>query len=343
MTNNNVPSEVLEVINMGYLGVGDNMRVKHALRKDGTPCSADKDTCMVVARSDVGYKYYCHRCQLGGVVFNDNLSPSQTQQRMEERETISKPKLEGKDVISLPNDCIPMWLPSRAKEIPARAHMWLFDYGVNRSLIRRHKIAWSPYYKRVIIPIYTTGLWGDTVAKKLIGWIGRDVDYKKGKSRLPKYLTKRMHDYKDRLYYECTTANSNTMVIVEDAISAIRVHAATGYNTLALLTSTLPHSLMRRLYNYRIILWLDGDMMKKSINFTTKFQQLGYKIKSLCTTVDPKAYENRRIEQLLFNLTKGWDDAEESKRTEGMDAVHNDGDITDEEGRGFGCFIKSFA
>jgi hypothetical protein len=148
------------------------------------------------------------------------------------------------------------------------------------------------------VPVYDTILLsGGDVGKRLLGWLGRDVNYltktERRTLKCPKWLTRKDKSSKHFFYH--LISESKNVVIVEDVISAIRVHEATGYNTLALNTTFLPTDQIIRLKPYFVYLWLDGDMLGKKIAYATKCSALGIKVHIIQTSRDPKEYSDANI------------------------------------------------
>ena len=89
-----------------------------------------------------------------------------------------------------------------------------------------------------------------------------------------------------------TMGDTDTVVICEDCLSAIKVNLATGYCTVALLNTDVGDDLMRWLRGKKIFLWLDGDMLAESVKKVDTMRQLGLDAKRLYTTKDPKDYNS---------------------------------------------------
>ena len=82
---------------------------------------------------------------------------------------------------------------------------------------------------------------------------------------------------------------------MEDIISAIRVHEATGYYTVALLGTWLSDRLRAKLRGYDIRIWLDSDAIDKSIKYWNSCRAIGLSAKYIYTDNDPKTYSNEVI------------------------------------------------
>ena len=154
---------------------------------------------------------------------------------------------------------------------------------------------WSESYNRVIFPI--VGRFNEDF-DTLQGWVGRNVEGEK-----PKYLTRKSKGV-DRLYYECE-GDPDHVVYVEDILSALKVHDASGYTTKALLTTHVDVRTVRPHKQAQNYLWLDGDMLSKSIKRVSRLLQFGIKIRSIRTELDPKELTKEEIRKELFNANNG--------------------------------------
>ena len=138
----------------------------------------------------------------------------------------------------------------------------------------------------------------------IIGWCGRcyhDFDKEERiENRRPKYIVKKdVEEAGDRIFW-CKFNHPRDIdknaftVVVEDIVSAIRVHEATGYSVLALLTTSFPTNIMA-LFQNTVIMWLDHDAQHKSFKYVTKMNQVGTKSFFISTKEDPKTFNDEDI------------------------------------------------
>lgn len=160
-------------------------------------------------------------------------------------------------------------LPSDYGEsiIPNEGYAWLYKYGIEDEEIKSFGIAYSERYKRLILPVFN-----DT---KLVYWQGRNL-FKATKDN-PKYLNIRQSGAKNVFFKRCCERHSdifsNTLVVVEDIISAIKV--GRYFNSLALLGSYFPIDILNEFKDYdTIIIYLDSDKWKTSIKAAKHFNQI---------------------------------------------------------------------
>jgi hypothetical protein len=181
--------------------------------------------------------------------------------------------------------------------VPWKAYHHLWKYGISGKTIPKYQIGWSDMWERLIIPLFEYANFGGELTYKLVGWVGRNVDYKKG-DKYPKWLTRSMKGQR-RFFMAPGEKDQGTVVLVEDAVSAIKVASSTGFTAIALLTTSVSNDLMRWLRDKRIFLWLDSDMLAHSVKTVTRMRSLGLDAKHIHTTKDPKEYNSLFITDTL--------------------------------------------
>jgi hypothetical protein len=299
-----IPDEIKDACNPA-MAIDESVRIGHSFRPNGKPCSDGKDArSLMVTRKTDGWYFYCFRCQYQGFISDSSGGETKVKNTLER---IKRKTTRVVEEVKLPLDFIPMHTkPSDAHEegVPWDAYHWLWDSGLDHQDIAQYNIGWSSYYQRVIIPCYDVALMepsGDE-ARKLMGWTGREVAYSSKKTRaeagVVKYLTKRAKGLKHVLF-KAINPNSNVVVLVEDCLSAMKLRKLGGVNAIALLTTYIPVSLIFELKNCDVFIWLDGDMMAKSIKYVAKFRQLGVPVKFIHTPLDPKEYDQLSIYRFL--------------------------------------------
>jgi hypothetical protein len=187
------------------------------------------------------------------------------------------------DIVELPWDFQPM--VQKPNRIPPKAYAWLYQYELDDTDLCTYNIGFSNKLQRVILPIYH----GYT----LIGWVGRDIHYKKG------YKGQKYHNEfrgGGRVYFITYGDNDSngsvhpqSWVFVEDILSAIKCRKATGYTCVALLNTSVGDNTIRHLMEGHVnYLWLDDDARIKALRQVFKYKQQGIDITSVKTYVDPK-------------------------------------------------------
>ncbi len=114
----------------------------------------------------------------------------------------------------------------------------------------------------------------------------------------------------------------NIIVIVEDFISAIRLHQ-NGYNVICLYGTKAPYSLIDQLFIAydKVLVWLDNDVEKQTnsgqeaakviLNLGADVVRKKYgfsdnkEIMNIVTTDDPKIYTNSEIKNFVQGALNG--------------------------------------
>lgn len=250
--------------------------------------SGDYRGRLYVKRTEYGWIWYCHNCGASGrkVQFT-NLSggtlPSQKgtiENRGRFRETE-----QGTIAVrfGLPRDF--------DRQIPELGTRWLLRY-ISQGEVSDYGIGWSNYFHRVVLPVFGHN--------GLAAYQLRKVDNtKKG----PKYLTFKNKEIKDGIFFHSTLPNTrlnaghDTICLVEDILSAIKVgRVCTG---IALLGSppTLPHIAQHLGNAKRVMVWLDRDKLKTAVRYVDTLNMLGYRGQMILTQQDPKTYDTDRIRE----------------------------------------------
>ena len=212
-----------------------------------------------IKRVSGGEVWFCHNCGGKGFYPDGVQSPTTTVRNVlaswgngaESSEQVVKG-------IQLPRDA--------SSEIPTTGLGWLYRYYIIDDEIKKYNICYSERYNRLILPVYND--------EGLIYWQGRSLKQPFSKEN-PKYLNIRQSGAKNVFFkIRCKeTKQPETIVIVEDILSAIRVGRT--YNSLALLGSYFPPTILNEFRNYsKILIYLDEDKWKESIKAATRFNRL---------------------------------------------------------------------
>ena len=94
------------------------------------------------------------------------------------------------------------------------------------------------------------------------------------------------------------------VVVVEDVLSAIRVHEA-GYNSLAVLGTTVGPTQATLIADFPVIGWFDGDKAGRNgfVKLRKALAPYGVDPKRIQTERDPKQYGRREIIKYLEDTT----------------------------------------
>jgi hypothetical protein len=293
----NIPDEVEDACYNNEWFIGESKRVQHLYRKDGSECSIKKGPALSIIRKPDGWWYHCFRCGISGFKEDNAMSVEHVEKEIkslqEHKQYLSVPK------ITLPADFIQLQdHPNLNKNVPKIAYTWLWQFGIYDEPYKKYNIGWSDLYQRCIIPIYE---YSSLTERDLVGWIGRDcrnlTKEERVKDKVAKYLTRKSNKY-DRIYFHAP-ADSDVYVIVEDALSAIKVNMSCDVNAYALLTTSIPTSLLLKLIDKHIIMWLDTDQLTNMINVLARGSNLGLNVDYIHTGKDPKTYNKFEIQHKI--------------------------------------------
>jgi hypothetical protein len=213
--------------------------------------------------------YYCFLC---GYNVNGN--------------NIQRFKLQNLDSIQSKERASNICIPEDADTyLPAVARMWLGKYGITEYELVANRLLWSEYWQQLIFPYFDK-------YNNLVAWQGRS--FAKGRSKWFSQgnLKKLYHILPPREFYE-------RIVLVEDIVSAIKL--ARVVPTLPVMGSQIQNERFMQLSKLtkEVVIWLDPDMRKASVEFSRKANMFGLKSTSIFSEVDPKELEMDKIKILL--------------------------------------------
>ena len=165
------------------------------------------------------------------------------------------------------------------KDIPTKPLQWLLQYGLTSKDAEEFNITWEPT-KDLLVLVNQDDYWQ-----------GRNFGYG------PKYSSR---GNKPLIFY----GNTDTLVCVEDVLSAIKIHKSDrSYTTLPLLGSIIPLKLTEMgLKRFKkIFIWLDRDKATEAVKQARNLKQKGHDVDVIITPNDPKEYNTGEIIQWLRN------------------------------------------
>lgn len=246
-------------------------------------CRADRS--MIVNNGNKGYSCHCFRCGDQDFVPHEQWSISDLRRRRAEQEMLTD------KVVRLPVDF--------TLDIPAPHCLFLLKAAVDHVLARQYGIGYSPSVERVIIPIYHKGV--------LDGYTARSVQGK------PKYIERArtpgslvfIADRAPPLPTAAELGNRYDLVLVEDALSAIRIGRNCTSQVCALMgTSLNPAQSARTVLRdggRAVAIWLDPDRAGQAAARTieTQLRLQGHDVTVIRSRADPKLLTNREIREHL--------------------------------------------
>lgn len=234
---------------------------------------------MKIAHTDRGYTVYCFRCNYTDIEQHGMRSISQL--------VLSKGIAEYK--------AMPLQLPKDfTTEIPEKHTIWLYKAGIFKDTALRYGIGWSNSTQRVILPVYKDD--------KLVYMQARAVILR----HEPKYLNKQgasraailFESYRSK-HWLCP---SNTVVITEDILSAIRT--GVYVRSFSTLGTKLTDAAAYKLSEYKCIVWYDNDKAGwlGAVKVKKKLESLGTTCLIYDGRQDPKYYDNSELINILGGL-----------------------------------------
>lgn len=214
--------------------LGEQVKVCH------TTCPAGEDTRnrMYITNKGGHYLWYCHNCGNGGHWF-----PKETSSLIDTSSTEISIKKNRWTKLELEDK----WYEAEkdVENFSTEARLWLAQYDMLDATI-----VYNPKENQLYLPLYSA--FPDRIY--FFGIQARNFSADK-----PKYTTMAVYNDCGCLYQQHTKDNA-PLVIVEDALSAMKINMCGGVG-YALLGTSMKEGLPRSITDGRkIILWLDKDV-----------------------------------------------------------------------------------
>jgi len=267
-----------------WLTIAQNLPVGHTTRIDCPNCGVGTNTyAAIVNHNHKYYSCYCNACGPVDYETKGELSLAELKhiQELNEAAAHMPPK-----EIKLPEDTT-----YDETEFSREARLWLYKAGLSPTMWRKYRIGYSPKLARVVLPVYDN--------EKLI-WFQLRAVYKEQK---PKYIQPSAP--RDHVIFQ-GKGNRSKAVVVEDIMSAIRVHEAQNeYTAFSLLGTKLTSNQSNILGTFsEVVTWLDGDRAGiAGARNIRKVLSLLTDCRNIRTNKDPKCYPNSEIRSIL-NVTE---------------------------------------
>lgn len=172
-------------------------------------------------------------------------------------------------------------------DLPEQCRQWLSKYGLTNREISQHRFGWSAEYECLIFPVFD-------IFGNLLAWQGRS--FRQKPENVQRYNSR--GDLSS--IYHIIGTGGNTVVCVEDLVSAIKVSRLLP--AMPLWGSQMPIDRIRKLSGRfsRLVLWLDHDKQRYALQ--ARFRALPYfdDVKVVITELDPKGYSDIRIKEYLL-------------------------------------------
>jgi len=221
--------------------------------------------------------HYCFSC--GYHLPSNRIIQYQTRNKVvSSTEDVKQPR----EILTLPSDS--------DRIISPIAKRWLAQYDCNEHTLAKHTILWSDYKQMLIFPYFITG--------ELVGWQGR---YFGLDEKHPKWYTKGKVDQ----FIYTLGKPSDTIVLVEDIVSAIVVSRQQMVSPIFGSVISFKRFLALSHFHSQVIIWLDPDKQKESLSYARKGRLLGLDCKVILSTKDPKEHTQEEIRHYLNDSTRG--------------------------------------
>ena len=264
----------------------------------------------------VEYRAPCPRCRQKGrdrsgdnlAVYDDGhsycfschyLIPAPSIERL--REASSQNKQGGpmpvrvSDGLKWPGDAMPIF---NIAQVPIKALGWLRKYGITNEEITTHDFHWSWDEMLLLFPVYEEG-------RNMVMWQGRNF------GDGPKYLTS---GPKSDTLYRVGKAASDTIIVTEDLISAIKV--GREYEAAPLWGAEMGLGLIKKVAGEysNLGVWLDPDKTLQAVEIALRASQY-IPTFVITSTRDPKEYGLEAITELVerHGTTKLWKEGVEKE------------------------------
>ena len=196
---------------------------------------------------------------------------------------LQRKQQDDESVLALPDDL--------SREYSQEAVEWAAQYGVKVSELMEHKVFFS---KRLNQLIYVY----QSMDKPSIGCIqGRN--FTPGRT---KYFNIGDTHKVFPVYHYSNPGDVSRIVLVEDALSAIKIVTGVWVDAMPLLGSSIPmHKLaeFRKRHYTHITVWLDHDKYESALAMAEKLKYLGLIVDVVRTDLDPKCYTHDEIARKL--------------------------------------------
>ena len=254
---------------------------------DHEDCPAGTDTrarLYITRKNNGDVLVYCHNCSGRGF-----RKVSTTRNIYDILDRSSGEDSGHEDGYSLPKDVNP-----RPETWPNEARRWVSQYGITTKEMERHNLYYSPFLRRVVLPVYDKD-W------EIIGYQSRRI-YESDPG--PKYLTQ-LPRKTSGVFSSIGNPRGSKIVLVEDTLSAIKVGVSTDYDAVACLGGDVkPERLVELSDHYdNVVVFLDNDNAQIKKAQGRAYAQCRNIFKGSTQIVygdkDPKEYSRSDLKRLL--------------------------------------------
>lgn len=237
-------------------------------------CSAGADSKrrLYIKRGPDGWMFYCHHCNAKGYL--------RTADKMYRapRTLLPSDVLPHSPMTTVVQGLCEDKYEGDLNKWPVEARIWWLSYGLDETDAKHHNVQWVDETQRLFMPCGGT-------------WVGRGFDRDGAK-----YLHYKVSDAGE---FVSLPYGDHRMVIVEDTVSAFKVHKA-GLNALALLGTTANARDIHLVSYYKsVYIWLDPDTAGQ-MGAVKVYKQLSGMVDMVCNinAAQPKECSLEEIRRL---------------------------------------------
>lgn len=250
----------------------------------GESCSGDSDSLIIERRSDGSVSAHCFRC--GGSGFIGPAGYFKPPVRLYESSDGGGDGHVSETGLWLPDDASGEW-----GAFPVEAKKWLLDARISPVIIADRGFMWSDSKAALYIPVQQEG--DSAFGRKIVGHAVRLFN--------PKGYFTKTND-KDNFYgYYKAPVETDTVVLVEDVLSAIRV--AEVVDSISLMGVHVKPAVLSRVLTggyKRAIIFLDGDNPQVRMKAREAAKRLSWLPTRIVETgTDPKRHSKEELDKLL--------------------------------------------
>lgn len=258
------------------LDVGESKRINH------TDCPAGEDTkrrLYITRKSDISLGY-CHNCGKSSSVYT----------------SLKDRYREGSGYVPITPTkaeyCEPLVVSFYDHDnIPAEADAWRIKSALTRDTCDLYSIGYVPEYNAIYIPFFDND-------SKIVGHQLRPL-HERGGAKYINFVKDSDKELGGIVQHGINTTK-DTIVIVEDLVSAIHINVA-GYPAFVNYGTHVKPSVLYNIPEYkRVVVWLDNDnlvVMKHAGDMYNILTMYGKNASMVVGVSDPKHYTHDRIEE----------------------------------------------
>lgn len=191
-------------------------------------------------------------------------------------------------------------LPSDAgRDLALEAVIWIRKYDLTIEDVRLHNFLWSQSRRILVMPVY------EKHTRKPLYWQGKHFNEEiAAKMKYQTFGAPGDH------IEEVGNREGETIVLVEDKLSAIKVARVNTAMPLYGSNLNLKQAIMLAARYQQCVIWLDRDKLSASIEMKDWLSVYFEHVKIVSTERDPKEYDEQNIQNaILPESERDWKDA----------------------------------